>query len=137
MANIAVSATKVRPLVPSWVATGVAGEALQHGQVVRRNSNGAWIKAQADNATNASGLLGIVVAGGDSSGNVASGKVISVLLWGRISGFSSLSPTAKYYLSDTAGAISDTAGTVSRILGYADADSVAASEALFFAPEHI
>ncbi|MEM4406020.1 MAG: hypothetical protein QXS68_03150 [Candidatus Methanomethylicaceae archaeon] len=132
MADVVVTAKSVRPLLPSQTIIGIAGEAMNHGQVVVPNASNRWVLADASAAATTVGLIGIVVAGGDEDGAVGSGDTITVLVFGRVCGFTGLNPTKLYYLSNTSGAISDTAGTVTRALGYADPEGN--GEVFFFMP---
>lgn len=122
MADVTVTATKVRPLVPSLVTKGVAGAALTLGEAVILNSSEVWVASDADALATAKGLVGIVVASGKakSDGSVASGDEVSVLLHGRVAGFSGLVGGVDYYLSGTTGRLADTAGTVKRFMGHAE-----------------
>lgn len=133
MANATVTATKVRPLLPSHTVKGTAGEAMTVGNVVHKVSDGQWEIAQADSWANARALIGIAVAGikGDDAGAIVANETIDVLVWGRCAGFSDLDEEKGYWLSATAGKLADTIpGNNKRLLGYPDTDEV-----FFFHPE--
>lgn len=100
----------------------VTAEAIDVGEWVYINSDGLAALADAS-AEATSEVIGIVVAqAGDIYGNTTgvSGNNVSVCTFGRVYGFSSLTPGARAYLSDTAGGADTAEGTVDVPLGYAD-----------------
>jgi len=134
MANPTVTVKNVKPLLPSTVLPGKAGAAITAavGKVVRRDSDGDWVLAQADSLANATGEIGIVVATGriEQDGDALEGEALSVLIQGRIAGLTVLDETKNYYLSDnTAGLIEDVAPTFLRFVGNAEN-----SETFYFNP---
>ncbi len=139
MADVTVSKTQVRVLEPAMVHQGIAGEALTVGLVVTPNTSEVWVKAIADTAANAQGLMALVIAGGKTvmqggvAGNIASGDKFSYILVGRVKladAAATLSESSDYYLSGAdAGVIVDAAPTVRRFLGTAENEQV-----LFFNP---
>lgn len=97
-------------------------EAIALGQWVYINSSGYAALADAS-AEATSDVVGIAVAyAGDQYGNttVASGDRVSVCKFGKVYGFASLTPGARLYLSDTAGAADTAEGTVDMPLGFCD-----------------
>lgn len=126
MSDLTVVATQVRPLIPSLVVKGEAGAAMSLGDVVILNASEVWVKGDSDSAALSKGLIGVIVAGGlgTDDGTVASGEEISVLVHGRVAGFSGLNGGTGYFLSANAGKIADSAGTVSRFLGNAETTEV-------------
>lgn len=120
MADLTIaSVTRVRPLLPSMVVRGEAGESLSLGDIVHRNSSGKFVKANASSSANANGQLGMVVGSGEvkQDGSVASGATVDVLVKGRVAAYESQTPATLLYLSDTAGKLADAAGTTSRKVG--------------------
>lgn len=79
--------------------TAIAGENLSAGNLVYINGSGQVLKADASSSTK--GAIGFVIA------SVTSGNSATVYMEGSITGLSSLTPGARYYLSNSiAGAIS-------------------------------
>lgn len=99
---------------------GTAGEAITAGNAVYLSDGsgskvaGSWYKADAANGY--SSTLGTV---GMAPSAIASGAAGTVRLFGSVSGLSSLSVSAKYFVG-TAGAITSTPATGGRFLGIAD-----------------
>lgn len=98
------------------ISNQTSGEALAINDVVYfKESDQLWYKADADLTTTFDQLqIGInkTTAG-------ASGVTIQVAISGPVSGFTGLTAGSKYYLSNTAGAITTTAGTYSVFVGWA------------------
>lgn len=98
------------------ISNQTSGEALAINDIVYfKESDQRWYKADADLTTTFDQLqIGInkTTAG-------ASGVTIQVAISGPVSGFTGLTAGSKYYLSNTAGAITTTAGTYSVFLGWA------------------
>ena len=126
MTAVSFTVTKIVPLEPSAVIAGIAGEAMTPGVVCQKNTSEVWVKADASTQEGCTGLLGLVIAGGKrhSAGTIASGEKISLVVFGRVAGFASLSEAVDYYLSDTAGVIADAKGTCFRFLGHAEGEEV-------------
>lgn len=131
---MAVTAANVRPLNGSVIRNFQAGGNLTTG-------NAAYIASDDDveitdaNAAATSKGVGVVVAVADTSGltTAVAGDGVSLVVFGPVGGFSSLTPGAIQYLSETAGAITETAptgaGTWTHIMGYA-----LSAEVLFVQP---
>lgn len=98
------------------ISNQTSGEALAINDIVYfKESDQRWYKADADLTTTFDQLqIGInkTTAG-------ASGVTIQVAISGPVSGFTGLTAGSKYYLSNTAGAITTTAGTNSVFIGWA------------------
>lgn len=92
-----------------------SGEALTANDVVYfKEADAKWYKADADlTATFDQLQLGI------AQSTVAINATVAIAISGPVSGFTGLSAGSKYYLSNTAGAISSTAGTNSVFVGWA------------------
>jgi hypothetical protein len=134
MANATVSVGDIKPLIPSEVVGGVAAAnvTVAVGKVFRRDSNGKWVLAQANTSAGATGELGLCVATGraETDGDALAEEALTLVLQGRVAGFTDLDETLNYYLSDnTAGVIEDAAPAVSRFLGSAENANV-----LYFNP---
>lgn len=99
----------------------VSGEALSvNDKVYLKESDSRWYKADADlTATFDQLQLGIV-----KTAAAGAGVTIQIAISGPVSGFSGLTPGAKYYLSNTAGDMSTSPGTYSVFLGWALSASV-------------
>lgn len=111
----------------SDTSTLTAGEALSAGNVVYLNGSGSVLKADAN--AQAKEAIGFVLA---SIANAATGTVYFGS--GFITGLSSLTPGARYFLSDTAGAITTTpptgSGKIVQQVGFARSATV-----LYFEPQ--
>jgi hypothetical protein len=129
MADLTFTAASVRPLIPSNVVKHTADAAsMTPGHLVYLKSDGDVALADANAAASVE-AYGIIVAieGGKSS--TAIGDVVSVALSGsRVAGFSSLTPGARGYVSETAGDIADAApsgaGTWTKSVGFAESATV-------------
>jgi hypothetical protein len=89
----------------------VAGAALTVGYAVYLDSSGYAQHADADLSAVGARVVGIVVASKDGSTTVASGDRCSVAVWGRVTGFSGMTPGAPVYISKTVGRLDQTAPT--------------------------
>lgn len=118
MADLTVTAKNVKPLIPSQVVKGTTGGTMTVGDLVVDNGSEVWVKADADAAATAVGLVGIVVAGGArrSDGSILSGEKIDVVVFGRVTGFTGVNGGQNYYVSANAGKVAETAGTVTRFV---------------------
>jgi hypothetical protein len=129
MAALTVTAANVRAMDGAVVQSFDLGGAADVGDLVYIASDGDVEKADASAQASAK-AVGILTAveGGESSGS--SGDLVSVVLFGPVAGFSSMTPGANGYVSDTAGDIEDSAGTYDRIVGFSKSASV-----FFVSPE--
>lgn len=106
-----------------------AGGAGNLGDCVYIASDGD-VEVTDANAEATTRAVGIVVAVDDMLGatSFVAGDVVTVAISGPVYGFSSLTPNAKQWVSETAGEITETepsgAGTFSYIVGYAESASV-------------
>lgn len=93
--------------------SGTAGEAITEGQLVCvKAADGLIYKADGNDAA----LRPAVGMAGKSS---ASGVAVEIVVLGRFSGWSGLSPGAYGYLSETAGDVTQSAPSYSQIVGFA------------------
>lgn len=92
-----------------------AGENLTANDIIYfKESDQKWYKADADLTTTFDQLqIGI------AQSTVLTGATVQVAISGPVSGFTGLTAGSKYYLSNTAGAITTTAGTYSVFIGWA------------------
>lgn len=122
---MAVTATDVRPLAGSVIKQFQAGAAVATGNAGYIAATGKVSAARA-NAAATTKAVGIIVAVADSSGltTAADTEAISLVTFGPVGGFSSLTPGAIQYISSTAaGVITETAPagatTWTHVIGYA------------------
>lgn len=97
------------------ITSQTSGEALTANDIVYfKESDQKWYKADADlTATFDQLQLGL------AKSTVAINTGLSVAISGPVAGFTGLTAGSKYYLSNTAGAITTTAGTNSVFIGWA------------------
>jgi len=131
MANITVTSANVRALQANGaiVRSYDAGGTITIGYLVYIATDGDVEHADAS-AVASCRAIGVAVESYDGETSVSAGNRVSVCVFGPVSGFSSMTPGANHYVSDTAGRLADAAGTCSRIVGYAEAAGV-----LFVHPE--
>jgi hypothetical protein len=131
MSAISLTAAQIRAMQANGAVVRPydAGEELTIGNCVYINTDGDVAQADANAVASARGI-GIVVEGIGSETTINSGERCSVCVFGPVSGFSSMTPGANAYVSDTAGGLDTAAGTCSRIMGYVERDGV-----LFVHPE--
>jgi hypothetical protein len=123
MADLTLTPKNIRPLSGSTVSLHIAGAILTIGDVVYIDSNDEAQRASAANAATVSGQVGVIVACGANrdNGNIQSGEPVTVLWHGRLAlTTGTLSPVARYYVSDNPGKLADAAGSTSRIVGSAE-----------------
>lgn len=124
----------------SWFYTGDSGEVspIQSKSLSRQADNSGFptvvrmyslaayttytaqrvYKTSASQAQTADSFIGF------ATGSATIGNSVTVTIMGVVSGFSSLVTGAKYYLSNTSGAISNAAGTVTRKVGLALSNAI-------------
>jgi hypothetical protein len=97
------------------ISNQTSGEALTANDIVYfKESDQKWWKADADLTTTFDQLqVGVALA------TVSSNATVQIAISGPVSGFTGLTAGSKYYLSNTAGAITTTAGTYSVFIGWA------------------
>ena len=89
----------------------IAGAALTVGYAVYLDSSGYVQHADADLSAVGARAIGICVASKDGETSVVSGDRCSVAVFGRVSGFASMTPGAPVYISKTVGRLDQTAPT--------------------------
>jgi len=122
MADVTVTSASVRALTANGAVLlppKHAGGTVTIGYLVYIDSSGNIQHADANVSAALSRAVGIAVESYDGETSVASGNPVSVCVFGPVSGFSSLTPGANYYISDTVGRIADAAATYDRIVGFA------------------
>lgn len=112
------------------VLSGTAGESLTIRDLVYfKESDQKWWKCDADTAATVEGVkLGIVLSTTSADAAITGG----VLIFGVVEGFTGLTPGAKQYAGNTAGAIVETPGTTDVFIGWAYDD-----ETIIFYPREI
>jgi hypothetical protein len=117
MAVVTTTPKNIRFLPGALVRQRVAGEALALGDSVSLGTD----KKVRKTANASSKFYGVVVAGDQKQSSVAAGESVAVVVFGPVTGFSSL-PTGKViWLSATAGKFDDATGT--QAAGYAESDT--------------
>lgn len=127
MANeVTVTTGDVRAVKNVMSIKAYATEALAFGDVVYVDSAVGILphisKADASAVDALLVAVGIVVSGSvDNPGatSVAVGDVVDVILIGTVTGYSSMTPGATIWLSDTVGRLSTVVGTKSTVIGVA------------------
>lgn len=134
MAAITVTAADVRPLNGAVVRRYNAGATVTPGDAVYIASDGDVEEADAD-AEASTMAIGIVIADGTGAVSFAAGTRVDVVVFGPVTGFSSMTPGGNVYVSVTAGALDQTAPTASgdfvNAIGYAESAST-----IFVNPNH-
>lgn len=127
MANeITVTTTDVRPLNGAVIRRAIATEALAFGDAVYIDSgSGRFPKVSKilGGAVATANPFGVVVApqtDTDGATSVALGATCDVAVYGPVTGYSSMTPGATVWASDTAGRLSSVAGTKSGVIGFAE-----------------
>jgi len=109
-----------------YAASAEAGGTIESGMAVYLNSTNGWIAADGSAAASLAGLVGVLVAPEDVSDG---DKGLSIVVFGRVTGYASMDPGALHYVSDTVGEIGTGVGTHTKIIGYAET-----AEILFVQP---
>lgn len=112
MADITVTAADVRPLPGATVERYDLGGSVNVGDSVYMASDGDVEQADAGTATTAY-AIGICVSVPNGGTIGAAGDRADVVTWGRVTGFSGMTPGDVLYQSDTTGKLADAAGTTS------------------------
>jgi hypothetical protein len=89
----------------------IAGAAMTVGYAVYLDSSGYAQHADADLSAVGARVIGILVASKDGETSVTSGDRCSIAVWGRVSGYASMTPGAPVYISKTVGRLDQTAPT--------------------------
>ncbi len=127
MADVTVTAALVRPLQGAICLPVVLGGTLVPGEPFyisdKDNGRPVVIRADANVSAAVARNVGVLVAIGGGKATGVIGDVGTGVFLGPVTGFSSLTPGANYYISDNAGKIADTLATYDRIVGYAMTDT--------------
>lgn len=120
MTAVAVTSANVRALTShgAVVVPGTAGATVTVGYIVYQASDGDWEHADANVSATLATAMGIAVQSYDGEDTVAAGNALSVCLRGPVSGWTSLTAGALYYLSDTVGRLDTAEGAFDRIIGF-------------------
>jgi len=127
MGDITRTKANVRALAGCIYAAGAeAGGTIEAGMAVYLDSTNGWKAADGSAAASLAWLVGVLVSPED----VADGdKGLSIVIFGRVTGYASMDPGALHYVSDTVGEIATAAGTKTKRIGYAET-----AEILFVQP---
>lgn len=122
MTVMAVTSNKVRAETTygAVVVPGVAAATLTVGYAAYQDSTGKWNMADANVSAAVAAQQGIVVETFDGEDTVIVGNACAVCVFGPVSGYDALVPSAFYYLSPTVGRIEDAfagAGSFKKIIG--------------------
>ncbi len=110
MADITVTARSVRPLPGAILRDYIAGGSGNVGDVVYVDSTGKVQQALASAAATAKAYGVVIAAGALGATAFVSGDVVSVVIMGSVTGFASLVPPGRIYVSAaTAGKLADAA----------------------------
>ena len=123
MADISLTVADIRALPGAITERYDAGAAITAGQTVYIAADGDVEPGDGSDASTAYSI-GIAVAGQDSATSFAPGDRIDVVVFGRVAGFTGMTPGDVLYQSDTAGALADAAGTTSHKVGKARSATV-------------
>lgn len=121
MANeVTVTTTDVRPLTGAVVRRAVASAAIALGDVVYVSSysgNLPVVTKAAGGAVATANPFGIAVSGTLGNSSIATGETLDVVVFGPVTGYSSMTSGNTIWVSDTAGRLSTVVGTKSGIVG--------------------
>lgn len=108
---LTINKTRVKPLPGAIVRSGVLAEAVSAGAALTIDTNGKFVKADA----NAAGLyrgVGVLVNGttgdGNTSGDFASGATVAICVGGPIAGIDGMDPLLSVWVSSTVGEMTQT-----------------------------
>lgn len=120
MADIALVAANIRALKPNGavIAQGQAGGTITIGDLVYIAADGDWERADGNVSAAVAGAQGVAVESYDGETTINNTDPVSVCVYGPVSGFTSLTAGANYYLSDNVGKIGDGVGAYDRIIGH-------------------
>jgi hypothetical protein len=123
MTALTVTAADVRPLVGARIRRFDAGGSLNIGDVVYVAADGD-VEQTSGTAFAMAGAVGIAVSTPDGGSSVTTGERVDVVTDGPVAGFSSLTPGALGWVSDTAGKVDSAAGTKDTVVGFAEAANI-------------
>jgi len=112
VADITVTKNNIRPLDFAVVERVQVSAATENGETLALQATG---KARKTSGAS-DGLIGIQVSTDNRSADAAADEWVGACVFGKVTGFSGLTPGQLYYLSANAGNIADT-GTIA--VGYA------------------
>lgn len=121
MAAITFTAADVRPLSGAKVRRFDAGGTVGMGKPVYIASDGDVELSKGNLVATTLGTIGLAVATPDGGTSASSGERVDVVVYGPVAGFTSLTPGALVFLSDTtAGDMDDTESTAGLVVGVAE-----------------
>lgn len=120
MADITCTAANIRPLKShgAVILPGQAGGTITIGDLVYIAADGDWERADGNVSQLVGRAQGIAVESYDGETTINSGDPVSVVVFGPVAGYDSLTGGSNYYLSDNVGKIADAVGAYDRIIGY-------------------
>lgn len=122
MSDITRTKAEVKGLAGSiYVASATAGGTIESGELVYLDGTNGWKRADASAAASVSGLMGILVAPQDV---VSGDEGLSIVIFGRVAGYSGMTPGALCYASDNDGEIADATGSTDKRVGYAETATI-------------
>jgi hypothetical protein len=127
MGSISVTSAQVRPLPGAIVRNYQAGAAVTVGYGVYLDSSGYVQHSDADLSEAGARTIGIVVGSKDGETAIVSGDRCSVVVFGPVGGYASMTPGEPVYNSKTAGRLDQTAptsGAYPQAVGRADSATV-------------
>ena len=132
MADIALVAANIDASPDALIERVTLGAAATVGQALYLDGANGWKPADADAIGSAQARC--ILSGGTLGTSYPSGAVVDAVFFGKVSGFTGMTPAARVYVSTTAGAFDHTApataGDYPFILGWAFA-----ADTLFVAPQ--
>lgn len=126
MADITVTAKKIRPLLGALTVRREANAALTVGDIVQVLGTGKVDKTNGAALGTTDNLIGMIVGGSrrEPDGAIVAGEICDICILGRVAGFSGLDETKDLYVSNTAGKMADAAGTVERLFAFIESEEV-------------
>jgi len=124
MAACTVTAGDVRPLNGAVIRRFDAGGTVSIGDVVYIASDGDVEQADGSAIGTTLPVIGIAVATPDGGTSASAGERLDVVVSGPVAGFSSLTPGALGYVSDTAGKVDTAVGTKDAVVGICESAAV-------------
>ena len=128
MADLTMTANLIRPLPGAVVRRMTAGDTSYAGEAVYIASDGFVDRADANGSLTAI-AYGIVIADNDGGTVFAATNRVDVVVFGPVTGYSSLTPGMPVYVSATAGGMTIAptdmgVGTYEMVVGMAESASV-------------
>lgn len=127
MANeVTVTTTDVRPLTGAIVRRAIASAAIALGDVVYVSSYSGDLPVVtkcAGGAVATCNPFGIAIAGALGNTSIATSEACDIVVFGPVTGYSSMTSGNTIWVSDTVGRLSTVVGTKSGVVGVAETPS--------------